>query len=136
MKRWTFIILLLLALASMVQAGDFIDSSFNQLAKVDIFVFGAFGYTGEISQGEKNFRVILSNPSASNYFEKLYLLGNPQAKCYALTGIRILKPERFKELSSELLTDETQVMISQGGCIVLHETMSSVVKRIAEGPSH
>jgi hypothetical protein len=116
----------------MVQAGDSIDLSFGRLAKVNTFAFGGTGYAGEISLGEKDFRVVLSNPSASNHFEKLYVSGNPQAKCYALVGIRILNAERFKRLSSELLTDKTEV-ITQDGCEVFHETMSSVVKRIAEG---
>lgn len=131
MRQW--IISIILLVASVVQAGDFIDSSLSKLIQVDTFVFGAFGAAGVISEGEKDFRVLLSSPSAINYFEKLYVVGNPQAKCYALVGIRTLNPERFRKLSSELLADETQVMMSQGGCIVLNETMSSVVKGIARG---
>ena len=120
------------SIASTVQAGESVDLSFARLAKVDVFAFGGTGYAGVVSQGEKDFRVVLSNPSANDNLEKLYVSGNPQAKCYALVGIRLLNPERFKTLSSQLLTDKTEV-VTQEGCTVFRETMSSVVKRIAAG---
>jgi hypothetical protein len=130
MRQWIFIIILVIA--STVQAGESVDLSLARLAKINIFAFGGTGYAGEISQGEKDFRVVLSNPSANDNFEKLYVSGNPQAKCYALVGIRLLNPERFQTLSSQLLSDKTEV-ITQEGCTVFHESMSSVVKRIGEG---
>jgi hypothetical protein len=130
MKIWA--IGIILVAVSIGQAGESIDLSLTRLAKVDVFAFGGTGYAGVISQGEKDFRVVLSNPSASNNFEKLYASGSPQARCYALVGIRLLNPERFKRLSSELRTDKTKVL-TQEGCTIFHETMSSVVKRIEAG---
>jgi hypothetical protein len=114
------------------QAGESIDSIFNRLAKVDQFAFGPTGYAGVISQGEKDYKSVLSRQSAMADFEKLYLVGNPQAKCYALVGLHKLNPSRFKELSESLRNSRGEV-VRQSGCIVYHESFAAILKRIEAG---
>ena len=77
-----------------------------------------------ISQGEKDYKLILSRPSAMADFEKLLSVGNPQAKCYALVGIRTLELNRFKELLRTLRNPKEEVQ-AQFGCMRARESIGS-----------
>src|SRR5580704_6416248 len=112
MRLW--IITALLLAAATAQSGGSSDSTFERLAKVDRFAFGGIGYAGVMSQGEKDYKVILSRPSAMADFERLLLIGNSQAKGYALVGIRALDPSRFKELSHSLRDSKEGLLTEKG----------------------
>jgi hypothetical protein len=131
MRHWTITVLLILSV-SITQAAHADDSTFDRLAKIDRFAFGGTGYAGTISEGEKEYREILSRPTALKDFERLYAVGNPQAKCYAVVGIRTLNPTRFERLSKSLRSEKTEVT-TQRGCMVMHEPLGSIVKGIAAG---
>jgi hypothetical protein len=128
----TWILAVSLVLASFGHAGDSVDPVLDRLAKVDPFAFGRTGFAGVISSGEKDYRVILSRPSALLDFEKLFSVGNAQGKSYALIGIRALDPVRFKQISRPL-RGSTEEVITQSGCIVDHESFGTVLKRIDAG---
>ena len=113
--------------AASAQAGEPVDATFERLAKVDRFSFGGIGYAGVTSQGEKDYDLILARPSALADFEKLLSVGNPQAKSYALFGLRSLNPDRFKELSRTLHESKIEV-VTQSGCIEGKEPLGSVLK--------
>jgi hypothetical protein len=130
MRLWIITALLLAAAAA--QSGGSSDSTFERLAKVDRFAFGGIGYAGVISQGEKDYKVIFSRPSAMADFERLLLVGNSQAKGYALVGIRALGPSRFKELSHSM-RDSKEGLLTDKGCIVSHEPLGVVLNRIEAG---
>jgi hypothetical protein len=112
--------------------GDSVDPVLERLAKVDRFAFGGTGFAGVISSGEKDYRVILSRPSALLDFEKLFSVGNVQGKSYALMGIRTLDPTRFKQISRPL-RGSTEEVVTQSGCIVERESLGTVLKRIDAG---
>jgi hypothetical protein len=117
---------------SIAHAGDSVDPVMDRLAKVGQFAFGGTGYAGVISQGEKDYRVILARPSAEADFEKLLAVGNPQGKSYALAGIRSLDPSRFKQVSGPL-HDSTEEVVTESGCIIYHESLGVVLRRITAG---
>jgi len=108
------------------------DAVLDQRAKVDRFAFGGVGRAGMISQGEKDYKLILSRPSALSDFEKLLPVGNPQAQSYALVGIRTLNRTRFRELSQPFRTSKVKVS-TQRGCILSQESLSRIVRRIELG---
>jgi hypothetical protein len=87
-----------------------------------------------MSKGEIDFKVILSQPQATalSAFEKLYATGNPQGKSYALSGMKKLNPQRFKELLAALgtSTDEVEVM---RGCIVSRVPLLDIATQIERG---
>jgi hypothetical protein len=117
-----------------VLANDSVDSAVKRLSVVEHFAFGPVGDGGETSEGESDFKlVILQRPGlALKAFEKLYATGNPQGRSYALAGIKILYPKRFKELvaSAGASTDQVEV---QRGCIVTNESLGDVAKQIDRG---
>jgi hypothetical protein len=108
------------------------DAILNRLANVEVFAFGGAGFTGAISPGEKDYRLLLSQPSAEADFEKLFTVGSPEAKCYALVDLRQLNPEKFKALSASLRSSQVEVS-TMHGCIMQHEMMAALVEHIQAG---
>ena len=130
MKSW-MITALLLTVAVVQTTGPF-EAAFNRLVKVERFAFGGIGRGGTISQGQKDYEIILSRPSALADLERLYAAGNPQAKAYALVGIRKINPERFKQLAQPL-RDSQEKVVTMSGCIISHETFAGVIRNIESG---
>ena len=108
------------------------DPVFDRLAKVESFAFGPIGRGGVTSQGEKDYQEVFSRQSALQNYERLYSLGNQQAQCYALVGIRSLNPTRFSELSQTLDSKKTEVVV-RSGCSQMRIRLHLIVKWIAEG---
>jgi hypothetical protein len=131
--KWPLILLLLFSV-SPVLADDTVDAAVNRLSTVDWFAFGGVGYAGVTSKGETDFKIVLAQPkpTALNAIERLYAIGNPQGKAYALSGLKKLAPERFAELVATLAksTEEVEVM---RGCIASHEPLPEVAKQIGQG---
>jgi hypothetical protein len=126
------VLAVLLALVSIAYAGDPVDPVLDRLAKVERFAFGGTGYAGVISQGEKDYKLVLARASAKADFERLLAIGNPQAKSYALVGLRKLDRSRFEQISKSF-RDSTEEVVTQTGCIVSHETLGIILKRIDAG---
>lgn len=130
MKHWVAIAVIFAC--ALAYAGERADPAFERLSKVEVFAFGGIGRAGVTSPGEKDFRIILSRPSAMADFERLYTAGNLQAKSYALAGIRMLDTNRFKGLLRSL-GDSKETVQTQSGCLVFHESLGEVLKHIAAG---
>ena len=108
------------------------DAPLDRLAKVEYFALGLVGYEEVTSPGEKDYRLILSRSSASADFERLFSIGNPQAKSYALVGLRALNLTRFKKLSSSVRDSKVDVL-TLSGCVGSHESLGAVLKHIEAG---
>src|SRR5438445_6329029 len=107
MGKWMFkatvwIVAAVLLTASGAQTRDSFAGAFDRLAKVDVFALGLVSFGAQISQGEKDFELIRARPTALADFERLFAVGNPQAKAYALVGIRRINPERYTRLAQPL----------------------------------
>ena len=78
----------------------------------------------------------MSQPKAIalEMLQRLYAEGNPQAKSYALVGIRSLYPETFKELLSSMSNSSASAKVqTQSGCIVDIQELRIVAKDIRDG---
>ena len=128
LPTWCFILMALCAAAAETQN----DPAFDRLAHADMFAFGGVGFAGTISQGEKDLRLIMARPSALADFERLFAVGNIQAKAYALVAIHHLDHAKFAELAAPLRESKTPVQTIHG-CIVSHESISSLIARIEAG---
>lgn len=130
---WPLIVLVLFSI-SPVLADDTVDAAVNRLSTVGRYAFGGVGFAGVTSKGETDFKLVLNQPkpTALTAFERLYAIGNPQGKSYALSGLKKLAPKRFAELLATLAksTEEVEVM---RGCIVSHERLPEVAEQIAQG---
>ena len=108
------------------------DATVERLANVALFAFGGIGIAGVVSEGEKDYKLISSSRDAEANFEKLFRIGNPQAKCYALVGLHRLNPEKFNVLSYPLRSSKIPVP-TMSGCIMSHQTLSMLIKNIQAG---
>lgn len=114
------------------QAAQTVEAAFERLTNVGLFAFGGVGFAGATSPGEKDYKVILSRPSAMADFERLYSSGNIMAKCYALVAMRRLSPRRFRELAQPLHNSKEEVA-TMHGCIMSREPLGVTINQIESG---
>ena len=129
MRMWVISALLLFPTSQVAQA---VDAAFQRLTKVGLFAFSGVGFAGATSPGEKDYKVILSRPSAMADFERLYSSGNVMAKCYALVAMRRLSPRRFRELAQPLHNSKEGVA-TMHGCIMSREPLGVIINQIELG---
>ena len=132
MKSWIAITLLWVSAIAFSQ--DSTSVTPQRISTARVFAFGGIGYAGITSEGEKDFKVIMSLPSAEAIvaFERLYATGNPQAKSYALAGIRKLDKTRFSDLLVSIHTSELKVQ-TESGCILSQRPIREVAMDLNSG---
>ncbi|HWG19801.1 MAG TPA: hypothetical protein VG225_04660 [Terracidiphilus sp.] len=126
---------LVLAVFSVAGRGqDVAASALKHIATTPYFAFGGVGYAGITSQGETDFRVLITQPRAIalQSFEKLYETGNGESKAYALAGIRELNPGEFDQMLSSLL-HSTEKISTMEGCIVEQQSLAHVGANLKSG---
>jgi hypothetical protein len=133
MKRWTVVVLMLLVWTA-AYSQDSLSIAMKRLAATDTFAFGGTGFAGITSKGEIDFKVIMSQPRdvALQALEQLYATGNPQAKSYALAGIRKLDSKRFQELRLSLRSSDEKV-VTMGGCLISEQLLKEVANDLNSG---
>ncbi len=104
----------------------------ESLVVTRLFAFGGVGEAGTVSPGEKAFRTVVASAKAVSLFRTTLARGTPEAKLYALCGLRRLDPRSFKAASKDLVTANPKVT-TMTGCIVWHEQAATLVKKLAEG---
>lgn len=124
------LIVVLLLQASCYAAGE--SSAVEKLERTPIFAFGGIGIAGTTSEGEAAFHTIFDSESAEADFLRLLKTGNPQAKCYALVGLRVKCRAVFSEQVKPLITSRQEVQTC-AGCMMSKLPMSSVVASIQSG---
>ncbi|MBX7206731.1 MAG: hypothetical protein K1X78_00350 [Verrucomicrobiaceae bacterium] len=117
-----------LAVSSNLHAAD----PLTKLASIHDFAFGGVGFTGITSKGEVAFREVMERKTAAADFLALLDSGNPQAKCYALVGLRLLDPTAFGTQVKRFEKDKTKVS-TMAGCMISEQLMLSVVANISAG---
>jgi len=131
-KRLASVLLALFCSTALAQ--DAVSTSVQSMMKTSVFAFGGVGFAGKTSQGELDFRVIQSQPSAIalNGFEKIFAGGDTEAKSYALLGIRQLDGKRFKELLQSLQGSQQKV-VTMHGCILEKHSFMDIARAIDSG---
>jgi hypothetical protein len=126
--------LLLAILCGVAYAQDPLAAAVKSISNAGVFAFGGVGFIGKTSQGELDFRVIESQPSAVALadFEKVYAEGGAASKSYALVAIRQLDRTRSNELLRSLKGSQDKVFIMQG-CILQTENLGDIAKAISQG---
>jgi hypothetical protein len=127
-----FALLALLPVRSSSAVSQTSDQTVDRLERVSSFAFGGIGFVSATSQGEIDYRAILSRKSAAADFDTIFRTGNPQAKCYALTGLRQVNPSRFDMLAAPLQWSRTCVAVTRG-CQTFSRPTSDIVKQIRLG---
>jgi hypothetical protein len=108
------------------------DPNVGQLAGVTLFAFGGVGFAGVRSAGEKEYDAIMSRPSRLELLEKVFEIGTPEGKSYALVGINNLNSARFKALAAELRSSKSAVRTARG-CSLGRSTLGAIIQQIGAG---
>jgi hypothetical protein len=132
LKHW--IASLLVVVCGVVHAQSTPPIALEHLSKVGMFAFGGVGFAGMTSEGEKDLRVLLSQPApdALGSLETVYAQGTLAAKGYAVAGIRTLDEKRSKELIKPLESSQQRVL-TMHGCIIESTTMAIIATSIDSG---
>ncbi len=132
MKNWTAVAFLCFSAIAFCQ--DAASVALLRIQSTAVFAFGGVGFVGRTSQGEIDFKTILSLPreQAIAAIEQIYEKGNPQAKSYALAGLRKLDVSRFETLRTSLQHSPVKVQIMRG-CILSGETLQQIASGIESG---
>lgn len=121
----TALLFVLLTAAALPQIS--VETARTRMAAVKIFAFGGVGFAGVTSQGELLFDEMMSQPHARAMedLETLYATGNPQARAYALAGIRKLDRPRFQLMlpSARASTESVKTM---SGCVIETRSLRAV----------
>lgn len=104
----------------------------QKLSTTPIFAFGGIGFAGTTSEGEIAFKTLLASGTAETDFTRLLKSGNPQAKCYALVGLRLKARPVFDEQVKTFAASKQEVQTC-AGCMMSKLPMSSVVASIQRG---
>ncbi|HEX2919425.1 MAG TPA: hypothetical protein VHN81_12970 [Edaphobacter sp.] len=106
----------------------------DNLTKINLFAFGGVGFASRISDGERDFRVVMEKPrdEALQTMETVFANGTVEAKSYALAGIHALSPERFNALYPSVAHSPKKVHRMQG-CILYEDTLKEIARQIREG---
>jgi hypothetical protein len=122
----------MIATACCLLAADKPSDAAASLAKVKSFSFGGIGAAGIPSQSEAHFRTVLDHHTALAEFRGVLANGTPEAKLYALCGIRILDPSSFNE-AAEPLKKSNPTVETIGGCIIWRAPFKQLLDRIKAG---
>ena len=123
-----FLAILLCAFTALAENSD----PLKELSSIHDFAFGGIGAAGTTSKGEIACRQVLHRPSAERDFVDLLTTGNAQARCYALVALHGLNPALYAERVREFEGDKSKVT-TIGGCMIMEQTMASVVTNIGNG---
>jgi hypothetical protein len=124
-------ILAIILLSTFVFFGQ-AEPTVEPLAQATMFAFGGVGFAGKRSQGEKDYRDVMSRPNRLEILEQVFETGTPAAKGYALVGISNLDHARFTALA-EPLRSSTQTVRSMRGCIIFRTTLAIIIRDIDAG---
>ena len=107
----------------------------SRLIEIRDFAIRGVGYALAPSQGELDLRSLVALPPirSAPVFEKLFADGNPQAKAYALAGMRLVNRARFKEMLAIALESHEQVSVTRGCILGVTEPLHRVVEEIDKG---
>jgi len=132
MKRWAAVALVIVSTVAFSQ--DSISIAMQRMTTAKVFAFGAVGFAATTSEGEIDFKIVMSLPKekAIAAFEKLYGTGNPQAKSYALAGLRKLDRTRFRELRTSLRSSDLKVQ-TESGCVISEQSLREVANDLDSG---
>jgi hypothetical protein len=87
----------------------------KNLAKAETFRFGPQGIGAQISEDETRFFRIFESPKSHIVFRQLYDMGTPEAKAYAIVGLR----QTFLGRNDSRIDDFERTITTfraQGGC--------------------
>ena len=104
--------------------------AYEKLLKVKLFAIGGIGYSGEISEGEKLFDVLLEEKEAMSAFKSLVKNGTIEGGVYGLFGLKMIDCDCFQQEFADFKKSKTsgnnkEIFNSQSGCSLIEAETNS-----------
>ena len=108
------------------------NSAVRDLAAAKSFTFGGVGVAGLMSEGERNLRVVLERPDASQQLRAAPAHATPAGTLYILVGLRRCDRAAYQKVFDSLARPSDDVEVVRG-CMISKEPFRQILSQIQDG---
>jgi hypothetical protein len=121
-----------LVLSGVLAATTSENSAARDVAAAKTFAFGGVGVAGLMSEGERNLRVVLERPDASQQLQAAVAHATPAGELYILVALRRCDRAAYKKIVGSLLLPNDDVEVARE-CMISREPFRQVLSQIQDG---
>ena len=111
-----------------------VGEAYEVLAHTGTFTDGPIGIAGATPIEHQAFVLLLKDPQAESYFDRLLAHGSLPGKLYALCGIHFVNRQKLHSVSLPFSSMHTKVE-TMNGCLISYEKCSALIPNILSGES-
>jgi hypothetical protein len=108
------------------------NSAVRDLAAAKSLAFGGVGVAGLTSEGERNLRVVLERPDASQQLQGALAHATPVGTLYILVGLRRCDRAAYQKVFDSLSRPNDDVEVVRG-CMISKQLFRQVLSQIQDG---
>ena len=108
------------------------NSAVRDLAAAKSLAFGGVGVAGLMSEGERNLRVVLERPDASQQLQGALAHATPAGTLYILVGLRRCDRAAYQKVFDSLARPNDDVEVVRG-CMINKQLFRQVLSQIQDG---
>ena len=108
------------------------NSAVRDLAAAKSLAFGGVGVAGLMSEGERNLRVVLERPDASQQLQGALAHATPAGTLYILAGLRRCDRAAYQKVFDSLARPNDDVEVVRG-CMINKQLFRQVLSQIQDG---
>jgi hypothetical protein len=108
------------------------NSAVRDLAASKSLAFGGVGVAGLMSEGERNLRVVLERPDASQQLQAALAHATPAGTLYILFGLRRCDCAAYQKVFDSLARPSDDVEVVRG-CMISKEPFRQLLSQIQDG---
>ena len=108
------------------------NSAVRDLATAKSLAFGGVGVAGLMSEGERNLRVVLERPDASQQLQAALANATPAGTLYILVGLRRCDRAAYQKVFDSLARSSDDVEVVRG-CMISKAPFRQVLSQIHGG---
>jgi hypothetical protein len=113
-------------------AATSVNSAARDLAAAKSFAFGGVGVAGLMSEGERNLRVVLERPDASQQLQAALAHATPAGELYILVGLRRCDRAAYQKIFVSLARSDSDVEVARG-CMISREPFRQLLSQVQDG---
>jgi hypothetical protein len=108
------------------------NSAAQDVAASKSLAFGGVGVAGIMSEGERNLRLVLAQPDASQQLQAALAHATPAGKLYILVGLRRCDRAAYQKVFDSLGRPGDDVEVVRG-CMISKEPFRQVLSQVQDG---
>jgi hypothetical protein len=134
MKTFTATLIagIVLVQSGVVAATESENSAVRDLAATKSFAFGGIGVAGLMSEGERNLRLVLERPDASQQLQAAFAHATPAGELYTLVALRHCDRAAYQKVFNSLPRPNDDVEVARG-CMISREPFRQLLSQIHDG---